>query len=116
MRIWPDNPVRVFLTGEHLAATGEYEAAADSLESLAEGTANEALATALAERARTLRDDPTAEGRLLTDTTILRVLALESISPTDEWEAAARLRRWMDVATAFTSDMNDRLTPDPEDA
>lgn len=56
IKIWPNNPLSVYLTGERLAASGEYERAADSLEEMAHGTSQEWLAKRVAQRARELRD------------------------------------------------------------
>ena len=51
MRLWPNNPVSVFLTGERLAATGEYEKAAESLARASRDTSQEWLANRIAQRA-----------------------------------------------------------------
>jgi len=56
VRVWPENPLVVYLTGEKLAAGGEWERAADSLEASVAGTKDEWMAQRLAERARELRD------------------------------------------------------------
>ena len=56
IRIDPNNPVAVFLTGERLLADGQREAAAESLEKAAAGTQHAWVAEAIAQRVRQLRD------------------------------------------------------------
>ncbi|MDF1666195.1 MAG: hypothetical protein P1V97_30845, partial [Planctomycetota bacterium] len=75
MRLWPNNPLAVFVTGEKLAANGDVEKAAISLETVAKNTKAEWLANLLTKRARTLRDSGGEASALVSDSTFLRDVA-----------------------------------------
>jgi hypothetical protein len=102
MKVWPNNPIAVYLTGERLGAMGEREAAAKSLEASAAGTGNEWLAKRFADRARELRDGHGPAEPLLLDGAILREVVLWHI-----WQAARsspaaqRLQKTIDAARNF---------------
>jgi hypothetical protein len=113
MKVWPNNPVAVYLTGERLGAMGEREAAAKSLEASAAGTDNEWLAKRFAARARELRDGQGPAEPLFLDSAVLRDVVLWHI-----WQAARtsapakRLQQTIDSARNFGA----RWTPGSGDA
>lgn len=72
MRLWPNNPLSVFVTGEKIAANGDHEKAATSLETVAKNTQAEWLATLLTKRAKTIRDQGGEAPPLVSDSTFLR--------------------------------------------
>lgn len=108
MKVWPNNPVAVFLTGERLGMTGEREAAAKSLESSLAGTDEEWMAKRIAARARELRDDKGPWEPLFYDPAFLRDVGLWLIARAAKTSAPARnLQRMIDAARGFAS----RWTP-----
>ena len=66
-RLWPDNPITEYLTGERLAADGRTSEAAASLEKTAKGSGNEWLATKVAARAKAIRDGRNSDQALFYD-------------------------------------------------
>jgi hypothetical protein len=102
IKIWPNHPAAVYLTGERLAATGEREKAAASLEASMAGTKEEWIAKRIAERARQVRDGTGPAEPLIHDPAFLRDLLLRQL-----WEAAkaspkARpLKALVDAAAPF---------------
>ena len=110
MRVWPNNPVCVFLTGERLAAGGEHEKAAQSLEALAAGTDREWLARVIAKRARELRDERGDARPLLHDTAFLRdVVGRYVLETARDSEAMQAVRGWVASARGFGSRLLEQL-------
>ena len=110
MKVWPNNPVSVFLTGERLAADGKYEEAADSLEKAAAGSDLDWLASKIADRARQLRDQRGETEPLLHDPAFLRDVLLRYLFETaKDSEPAQRLRGWIDSAQHFGKRLLDKL-------
>lgn len=83
LKVWPNNPAAVYLTGEILAKNGEKEKAAASLEASMAGTKQEWLAQKIAERTRQVRDSAGPAEPLIHDPAFLRALLLRQL-----WEAA----------------------------
>jgi hypothetical protein len=108
MKVWPNNPVAVFLTGERLGALGEREAAAKSLEASLAGTDQEWLAKRLAARTRELRDGQGPAQPLIMDPGFLRDVALWQVWQAARTSPAARkLQKMVESARGFAS----RWTP-----
>ena len=102
LRVWPNNEVAVFLTGERLAADGKTEEAAASLEKLAAGTKSEALAARIAARARAIRSGES--GSLIGDPKLLRELLVHYVLTKEGRSAVARsLKRALDAAETFAA-------------
>jgi len=111
MKVWPNNPVAVFLTGERLGMMGEREAAAKSLEASLAGTDEEWMAKRIAARARELRDDKGPWEPLFYDPAFLRDVALWLIARAAKTSPPARsLQKMIDAARGFGS----RWTPGSE--
>ena len=110
MRVWPNNSVSVFLTGERLAAEGQYEKAADSLEQAARGTQHQWLAERITQRARQLRDDEGEAEPLLTDKRFMCEVALHYIGEAaKQSEAAESLQQSVAAAKQFGNNMLEHL-------
>jgi hypothetical protein len=108
MKVWPNNPVSVYITGERLGAMGEREAAAQSLEASAAGTDSEALAKRFAARARELRDGQGPAEPLPFDGDVLRSVVLWHIGQAAKTSAPAkRLQKMIEAARGF----GERWTP-----
>ncbi len=104
LRVWPNNPAGVFLTGERLVASGEYEKAAESLELAFQGSDSEALARRAAERARAIRDGRTKDPALFLDNAFLAEVALHVVAESAKKSAAGRkVRDWVEAARGFGS-------------
>jgi hypothetical protein len=102
LRVWPDNPVAVFLTGEKLAANGEWEQAADSLEAQVAGTENEWLARRFAQRARDLRDGKGSAKALVLDSRFLaEVTAHYAMKAAGNSAAGKKVGEAVDTAKTF---------------
>jgi len=113
LRVWPNNEVAVFLTGERLAADGKSAEAAESLEKLAAGTKGEALAAKIAARARAIRDGE--NGTLIADRQLLRELLIHYALTREGRSTVARsLRRALDAAKAFAARLKEYM-PDTKD-
>ena len=110
MRVWPNNPLSVFLTGERLAAGGEHEKAAQSLDTLAAGTDREWLAAAIAKRARELRDEQGDARPLLHDTAFLRdVVGRYVLETAKDSQAMQTVRGWVGSARGFGARLLEHL-------
>jgi hypothetical protein len=102
MRVWPNNPVSVYLTGECLAANGEREKAAKSLEAAAAGTKDEWLAKKVAERARQIRDGEIEDDTLFHDREFVTRVALHYLAvAAKESPWAAHLQGMLEAADSF---------------
>ncbi len=113
MKVWPNNPVAVYLTGERLGAMGEREKAAQSLEASAAGANDEWLAKRFAARARELRDGEGPAEPLFFDSAVLRDVVLWHIWQSAKTSApASRLQKMIEAARGF----GDRWTPGSGDA
>lgn len=110
LRVWPGNPLTVYLTGEKLAATGEWENAATSLEKSVAGTGNEWIAQRLAARARELRDGQGSKKAFVLDARFLvQAAAQHAIKLTGESAAGRKTRELLDQATAFGQELRQKL-------
>jgi hypothetical protein len=110
IRVWPDNPIAVYLTGEKLAASGEWEAAAESLERSAAGTEGSYMAKKIAERAREVRDAKGETPPLLNDSRFLVEAGLWYVGhAAKESPAAERLKQTMERARGFGERTLERL-------
>jgi hypothetical protein len=111
-RVWPNNPVLVFLTGEHLAATGEYKKAAESLESLTvdiDHPIAQRMVNRIAERARDLRDGEPGQS-LLNDHSFMTEMAFYGlVIAAEQSEAADKVRQYMESARLFGERIMDHL-------
>ena len=106
IRLWPNNPASVFLTGERLAASGERIKAAESLEAWAADTQHEWLARHVAQRARELRDGTGEVKPLIHDPAFLRRLILHYLGQSArQSEIAAKLQGAVDSARRFGANM-----------
>lgn len=101
LRVWPNNPLAVFLTGERLAADGRTEKAAESLEAAAADSEYKWLAEAISERARTIRDGRAEDEPLILDRGFLTNVALRLAAEKGRSAAVGGLRRVTDTAGAF---------------
>jgi len=110
-RLWPNNPVTEFLTGEILAANGQTEQAAFSLESYAKGRGlSEEVAAKIAQRARDLRDGKEGASTLLHDKLFLADLFMGSLrAEAERSPRVAKMVGWLDSAKAFGRRITDRL-------
>ena len=114
MRVWPDNPVCVFLTGERLAADGRYEKAAESLEKQAAGTEYEWLARRLTARARQVRDQKGDAAPLFTDTGFLCDVMIHCVGEKAQQKAPRQLKGAIAAARSLTQRVLDHLGPATE--
>jgi hypothetical protein len=102
LKVWPNNPVAVYLTGELLAETGQRERVPHSLESAWAGGEQEWLAQRIAARARAVRDAKGPAEPLIHDPAFLRDLLLWQL-----WQAAKTspkakaLQNLVDAAAPF---------------
>ena len=105
-RVWPDNPVAVFLTGERLAANGEWEKAAGSLETLAAGTEDEWLVRRFAQRAREFRDGKGSTKALVFDSRFLfQMGAHMTVKAAKSSTVGQRSAEFLDEASVFGKDL-----------
>jgi hypothetical protein len=105
-RVWPDNPVAVFLTGERSAANGDWEKAAESLETLAAGTEDEWLVRRFTQRAREFRDGKGSTKALVFDARFLfQVGAHMTAKAAKGSTVGQRSAEFLDGASVFGKDL-----------
>lgn len=110
LRVWPDNPLTVYLTGEKLAANGEWEKAAESLEKSAAGTGNEWTAQKVAERARELRDGKGSRKAFVLDARfLLQAAAQHAIKQAGETAASRKTRELLEQVRTFGQELRQKL-------
>lgn len=110
VRIWPNNPVAVYLTGERLAETGEQTAAAESLEKLAKETDWAWLAGKVAVRARQMRDGEHRSEPLINDPSFLRQLAIRYVlEAAKSSETAAKMGDLLDATQSLGKRLVDKI-------
>jgi hypothetical protein len=110
VRIWPENPMLVYLTGEKLAENGEWEKAAESLEASVAGTKNEWLAKRLAERARELRDGKGNTKAFVMDASFLVPFVVQSLAIQAEDSAMGKkLTQYLEEAKSFGQGLSRQL-------
>lgn len=101
-RVWPNNPVTVFLTGERLLAEGKPEAAAGSLEHYVASKGHDATwARLIAERARQLRDEKGAARPLLMDPKLRLAIISHYAASYAERESGQALARMLKAGNDF---------------
>ncbi len=103
LKVDPNNPVAVFVTGERLAASGEWEEAADSLEKSAkEASGDEWLAKQISERAKRVRDGKGADEPLLYDKKFMARIVMHYLGEAaKESEAVRKVLGWVRSAEKF---------------
>lgn len=110
VRIWPNNPVAVYLTGERLAETGERTAAAESLEKLAAETEWSWLAEKVTARARQMRDGEHRSEPLINDPSFLRQLAIRYVLETAKSsETAAKMGDLLEATQSLGKRLVDKI-------
>ena len=101
MRLQPNNPFVVFLTGERLLADGQREKAARALEAAMADTEDKEVAEQLARRARDIRDGK-AEGGLLNDPKMLVKLTFKYLAHAAKTsDSAMKLEQLMEYSRKF---------------
>lgn len=98
-RVWPNNPVSVFVTGQRLADSGRYEEAAESLEKAAAGSEFAWAAEEIAAHTRELRDEKGEVEPLLSSKTFMLKLILHTLSQAAE--RSPRLRAFNEQLDAL---------------
>ena len=102
LKVWPNNPVAVYLTGELLAETGQRERVPNSLETAWAGGEHEWLAKRIAARAREIRDAKGPAEPLIHDPAFLRDLLLWQLWQTAKTSPKAKsLQKLVDAAAPF---------------
>ncbi|RMG06906.1 MAG: hypothetical protein D6731_24800 [Planctomycetota bacterium] len=110
LRVWPANPLAVYLTGEAPDGDGGYRAAAHSLEAFAAGSEGEALAREVARRARRARDATGETPPFLDDGRFLVRAGLWYLAHSAKHSrAAARLQETVENARGFGRRTLDRV-------
>lgn len=110
MRLWPNNPLAVFVTGEKIAANGDHQKAALSLESIAKNTEVEWLANLLSKRARTLRDSGGEAPALVSDSTFLRDVAQGMLDdPSRRTETTKKIADSAKTMKSFTESIFNKI-------
>lgn len=110
MKLWPNNPLSVYLTGERLCAKGDYEKAAQSLENSLAGTSDAWLAERIAQRARQIRDEKGNARPLFTDKVFLTELALRYLAQKAATSPLARqISDWITTGITLTQ----KVLPSP---
>lgn len=103
LKVWPNNPVAVFITGERLLADGQREAAAESLEK-AMGGASEWSAKLIARRAQAIRDTKGPPQPLLLDRGLWRDLVFGYVMEAARQNSLAKpLEGWLKAAETIAS-------------
>lgn len=110
VKVSPNSPIVVYLTGERLAATGDWEKAADSMEASATTAEDKWFAQRLAQRARELRDGRGSKQRLALDPKFLfEVTTHLAVTKARNSEAARKLERLHTEAGAFGKRLLEKL-------
>jgi hypothetical protein len=110
VKLSPNNPITVYLTGERLAANGEWEKAADRMDAIAVTAEDKWLAERFAERARDLRDGKGSTESLILDPQFLTDIAVHYVTKkAKSSEAAAKLDALFDSATAMGKRLVNKL-------
>lgn len=110
VKMSPNNPVSVYLTGERLAANGEWEKAADSLEASAANAKDKWFAERLSQRARALRDGKGSSKSLVLDAGFLIDISAHYVGEAaKDSEAARKLESLWDEAGATGKRLVEKL-------
>ena len=110
VKLSPNNPVVVYLTGERLAADGEWEKAAATMEAGASTTEDNWLAERFAQRARDLRDGKGRKDSLILDPKLLTDITVHFVAEKAKTsEAAEKLDSLFKEATAMGKRLLDKL-------
>jgi hypothetical protein len=101
VKLAPNHPIVVYLTGERLAANGEWEKAAESMEAKALSSDEQWIAEKLARRARELRDGKGSKQSLFLDPRFLFDISIHYCArKAKSTEAANKLKGLWGYATA----------------
>jgi tetratricopeptide (TPR) repeat protein len=109
VRIWPDNPLVVFLSGERLLADGRKEQALETLARAAAGSEVQWLAPALEKRIREVRDSDGEVPPLLLDNGFIVKCAMHSIiMQAKQTEAGRKVSNFLTTSQLLPSALGNR--------
>ncbi|HEY1048166.1 MAG TPA: hypothetical protein VGE39_00370 [Prosthecobacter sp.] len=109
-RVWPDNPVAVYLTGERQIATNQYAAADESFAKALKGTGYEWLAETVAARVKRLRDSPASLEPVLFDFDLLAGLAWTFVKNESKKSPALKnLQDRMNATQSYLQELKKKL-------
>jgi hypothetical protein len=117
LKVWPNNPMTVFLTGEVLLANGKTEEAAKSLEKAAKTVDVEWLAKLIAQRAKEIRDGKGRDESLVLNAKVLGGAILTfTIEYAKDAKWNASLIKWLKLIRDFSGKMMGiELSSEPEE-